>query len=83
MAATDDVDNLIEQFHLAQDEFVKGNAEPTLRLFSHREDVTLGNPLWPCREGMEAGGSGSGACSITKPGRQNGRLRDHRKVCDA
>ena len=47
MAAVDDVDNLIEQFDLAQDEFVRGNSEPTERLFSHREDVTLGNPLGP------------------------------------
>ena len=47
MAAIDDVDNLIEQFHLAQDEFVKGNAEPTLKLFSHRDGATLCNPLGP------------------------------------
>ena len=51
MAAVDDVDNLIEQFDLAQDEFVQGNSEPTERLFSHREDVTLGNPLGPTVRG--------------------------------
>ena len=53
MAAVDDVDELIEQFHLAQDEFVKGNAEPALRLISHRGDVTLGNPYGPVVKGWE------------------------------
>jgi len=28
LAAADDVDELIERFHLAQGEFVKGNTEP-------------------------------------------------------
>ena len=53
MAAVDDVDELIEQFHLAQGEFVKGNPEPVKRLFSHREDVTLNNPLSPPAHGWE------------------------------
>jgi ketosteroid isomerase-like protein len=47
MGAVDDVDELIEQFHLAQGEVVKGNPEPVKRLVSHREDVTLANPLGP------------------------------------
>jgi ketosteroid isomerase-like protein len=47
MSAVDDVDELIEQFHLAEGEVVKGNPEPAKRLFSHREDVTLANPLGP------------------------------------
>ena len=47
MAAVDDVDELIEQFHLDLDEFMKGNPEPVMKLFSHREDVTLCNPLGP------------------------------------
>jgi ketosteroid isomerase-like protein len=51
MSATDDVDRLIERFHLAQEEFVKGNPEPTQELFSHREDVTLANPLGPPARG--------------------------------
>jgi hypothetical protein len=34
MAAEDDVDELIEQYHLAIDEFVKGNPEPAKKLFS-------------------------------------------------
>ena len=53
MSAVDNVDELIEQFHLAQGEFVKGNPEPMNKLFSHREDVTLANPLGPSVRGWE------------------------------
>jgi ketosteroid isomerase-like protein len=53
MAAVDDVDELIEQFHLAQGEVVKGNPEPVKKLFSHREEVTLANPLAPPAHGWE------------------------------
>jgi ketosteroid isomerase-like protein len=53
MAGVDDVDELIERFHLAQGEFVKGNTEPVKKLCSHREDVTLNNPLAPPAHGWE------------------------------
>src|SRR5215210_3818775 len=54
MTAVDDLfDELIQQFHLAQDEFVKGNPEPVKQLFSHREDVTLANPPGPAVRGWE------------------------------
>jgi ketosteroid isomerase-like protein len=45
VAAVDDVDQLIEQYQLALGEFVKGNPEPVQKLYSHRDDVTLANPL--------------------------------------
>ncbi|HJQ29800.1 MAG TPA: nuclear transport factor 2 family protein [Rubrobacter sp.] len=38
------VDELIDQYHLALGEFMKGNPEPAKRLWSHREDVSLVNP---------------------------------------
>ena len=53
MAAVDDVDELIEQFHLALGEFLKGNPEPVQKLFSHREDVSLANPFGPPARGWE------------------------------
>jgi ketosteroid isomerase-like protein len=53
MSAVEDVDELIEQFNLAQGEVAKGNPEPALRLFSHREDMTLANPLSPPVRGWE------------------------------
>jgi ketosteroid isomerase-like protein len=53
MSAVDEVDELIEQCHLAQGEVAKGNPEPVKRLFSHREDVTLNNPFVPPVRGWE------------------------------
>jgi ketosteroid isomerase-like protein len=53
MAAVDDVDELIEQYQLALGEFMKGNPEPAKKLWSHREDVTLANPLGPAVRGWE------------------------------
>ena len=49
----DDLDEVLERFHLAQGEFAKGNPEPCKRFFSHREDVTLNNPLSPPARGWE------------------------------
>ena len=53
MAALEDVDELIEKYDLALGEFVKGNPEPVKELFSHRDDVTLANPLFPVGHGWE------------------------------
>jgi ketosteroid isomerase-like protein len=53
MAAVDDLDEVVEQYHLAAAEFVKGNPEPAKKLFSHREDVTLANPQGPAVRGWE------------------------------
>ena len=47
MSAVDDVDELIEQYHRAQREFLRGNPESVKNLFSRREDVTLANPYGP------------------------------------
>ena len=53
MSAVDDVDELIEQYHLALDEFLKGNPEPAKKLWSHGEDVSLANPYGPPVRGWE------------------------------
>src|SRR5829696_6986934 len=45
MAAVEDLDEVIEQFQLALNEFLKGNPEPAKKLWSHRDDVSLANPL--------------------------------------
>jgi ketosteroid isomerase-like protein len=45
MATVDDFDEVVEQYHLALNEFLKGNPEPLKSFFSHRDDVTLANPL--------------------------------------
>ena len=53
MTAVDDVDQLIDQYQQALDEFMKGDPEPVKELFSHREDVTLANPLGPPAHGWD------------------------------
>ena len=53
MAAVDDVDKLIERYHLGSDEFLKGNPEPLEELWSRREDVTLANPYGPPVRGWD------------------------------
>ena len=53
MATVDDFDEVVEQYHLALDEFLKGNPEPVQKLFSHREDVSLANPYGPPVRGWE------------------------------
>jgi ketosteroid isomerase-like protein len=53
MAAQEDVDQLIEQYDLAVNEFLKGNPEPVLELWSRRDDVTLANPYGGVAHGWE------------------------------
>jgi len=53
MATVDDVDQLLEQWHPASGEFLKGNPEPVKKMWSHREDVTLANPYGPPVHGWE------------------------------
>ena len=53
MSTVDDLDQVIEQFDLAQGELLKGNPEPVKECFSHREDVTLNNPFGPPARGWE------------------------------
>ena len=47
MAAVDGLDEVVEQYHLAAREFIKGNPEPYKMVFSHREDVSVANSFVP------------------------------------
>jgi len=53
MAPLDDIDEVLERWQLATDEFHKGNPKPVQELFSYREDViTPANPLGPAAPGI-------------------------------
>lgn len=52
-AADDLVDELIERYHVALDEFMRGNPEPAERLWSHRQDASLVNPQGSAARGWE------------------------------
>ena len=70
---TVDFDEVVEQYHLALGEFVKGNPEPVKMLFSHREDVTLANPLGPPVRGWEqVAAAGERAASQVREGEIGG-----------
>jgi ketosteroid isomerase-like protein len=50
---SEDFAAVVEQNHLALDAFMKGNHEPLMKLYSERDDVTLGNPFGPFVRGFE------------------------------
>ncbi len=51
--AASDLTQVIEQYHQTLDAFVTGDPEPTKRLWSRRDDVTLANPLGPPARGWD------------------------------
>src|SRR5215210_8707498 len=53
MATADDFDEVLEQYHLALDEIVKGSPDGYKRVYSHQHDVTLANPFGPPARGWD------------------------------
>jgi ketosteroid isomerase-like protein len=53
MAAADDLDRVIEQYHQALDEFSRGNPDPVKDFYSTRDDVAIANPFFPLTSGRE------------------------------
>src|ERR671927_2008680 len=53
MTSLDDFDEVLEQYHLALDEIVKGSADGYKRAYSRRDDVTLANPFGPPARGWD------------------------------
>jgi ketosteroid isomerase-like protein len=53
MAAADDFDEVLEQYHQALDEIMKGSPDGYKRAYSRREDVTLANPFGPPARGWD------------------------------
>jgi hypothetical protein len=47
MAAVDELDEVLEQYHLALDELLRGSPDGYKRVFSRQDDVTLANPFGP------------------------------------
>jgi ketosteroid isomerase-like protein len=47
----EELDQVLELYHEALAAFMRGDHEPAKRLFSQREDVTLGNPFGPFARG--------------------------------
>ena len=71
--STFDFDEVVEHYHLALGEYVKGNPEPVKMMISHREDVTLANPLGPVVRGWEqVAATGERAASQLREGEHVG-----------
>ncbi len=51
--AISDLDYVIEKYHQALDEYIKGNPELVLKIFSRREEVSLAQPLGPTALGQK------------------------------
>lgn len=52
-----DLNEMIERYHAALDEFSRGDPEPVKTIFSHRGDVTLANPFGPAVCGWQTASS--------------------------
>jgi ketosteroid isomerase-like protein len=73
MTAVDDVDELIERYQLALDEFMKGDPKLVQELFSHREDASLANPYGPPVRGWDGiAKTTEHAASLRRDGRATG-----------
>ncbi len=48
-----DLDEFKERYRRSLQAFIQGDPEPQKRLWSHRDDVTLANPLGPPAKGVE------------------------------
>lgn len=52
-----DMERVVEQYHQAVVEIVKGSADGFRRAYSRRDDVTLANPFGPPARGWEQVGA--------------------------
>ena len=52
--AASELDHIIEQYHEALDQFVNGTPTQLQEFFSHRDDVSLANPVAPLARGWRA-----------------------------
>ena len=46
-----DLEGIIDRYHVAADDFARGDPEPVKVLFSHSDDVMLANPFGPAVRG--------------------------------
>jgi len=61
MSLASELAEVIDRTHQALAAFMKGDPAPVLQLFSHRDDVTLGNPFDPPASGWDGGSRDGGA----------------------
>ena len=68
-----ELDDFVDEYHRALDEFFRGDPEPAKGLYSHREDASLANPFGPVAVGWEqVAETIQGAAGNYKDGRASG-----------
>jgi ketosteroid isomerase-like protein len=72
-----DLEQVVEQYHRAADEFSRGNPEPIKVLFSHGDDVTLANPFGPAVRGWDRV---SGALDYASARMRDGEVTDFENI---
>jgi ketosteroid isomerase-like protein len=53
MTSAAHIQDFLSHYHLGMDEFMRGSCEGVKPLFSHGDDVTLGNPFGPVAKGWD------------------------------
>jgi ketosteroid isomerase-like protein len=48
-----ELEEVVERYHQACDEFARGDPEPVKGLYSHRDDVSIANPFGPPAAGWD------------------------------
>jgi ketosteroid isomerase-like protein len=70
---------VLEQYHLAADEFSRGNPEPVKKIFTHRDDVILANPFGPAVRGWQ---KVSDALDFASSHFENGKVTDFQTLAE-
>jgi len=77
VASQMNLEDVIEHYQAAVDEFSRGDPEPVKVLFSHRNDVTLANPFGPTVHGWK---QVSEALEFASSRFRNGEVRSFERV---
>ncbi len=72
-----DFSQVLEQYHVAADEFSRGRPEPIKKIFSHRDDVILANPFGPAVRGWR---DVSGALDFASSHFREGKVTEIRTI---
>jgi hypothetical protein len=80
LATVDDFDEVLEQYHLALDEIMKGSPDGYKRLYSRRDDVTLANPFGPPVRGWDQVAPSLERAASHYSLREKTRARSHRHL---
>ncbi len=74
-----EIEDIVEQYHRALDEFSRGDPEPVKKIFSHHDDVILANPFGPAVRGWDLA---SKALDFASSRFRDGQPNDFQKIAE-